>query len=115
MKKVIVLSICIFMNTIINAQNSKLEGIYKCSNEDIIALYGNGTGKLSISYYYDGILNFRWSYNSSDRAVKIDLMLNDEQKYMILNPHLYLPYSERNYRQILSHATSGPTYLYIKQ
>jgi hypothetical protein len=115
MKKLIfilLLSVC-FNNAF--SQSSKYAGLYKCSDEDIIRLNSNGTGRFIISYVSDEFIEFKWEYNEQRQTITLDLQLTEEQKWKIAIRYLTLDYELRNGKQTLSHSTSGPTFLYVKQ
>ena len=110
MKKIF-LTFSIFILTIITSfgQSTKFEGIFRCSNEDIVRLNADGTGKFLISYLSDEVVPFRWSEN--DNSISISPS-DEEQKYLIMPQNM--TYSISNGRRVLSHRTMGPTFIYIR-
>jgi len=90
-------------------QTSKFAGVYRCSNEDIVRLNSDGTGKFLISYVSDEVVSIKWSeYDNSISMSPTD----EEQKYMIMQQNM--TFSISNGKSILSHRTMGPTFVYIK-
>ena len=110
MKKTI-FAFSIFILTFITSygQNTKFEGIFRCSNEDIVRLNADGTGKFLISYLSDEVVPFRWSEN--DNSISISPS-DEEQKYLIMPQNM--TFSISNGKSILSHRTMGPTFIYIR-
>ena len=110
MKKIF-LTFSIFILTIITSfgQSTKFEGIFRCSNEDIVRLNADGTGKFLISYLSDEVVPFRWSEN--DNSISISPS-DEEQKYLIMPQNM--TFSISNGKSILSHRTMGPTFIYIR-
>ena len=110
MKKIF-LTFSIFILTIITSfgQSTKFEGIFRCSNEDIVRLNSDGTGKFLISYLSDEVVPFRWSEN--DNSISISPS-DEEQKYLIMPQNM--TFSISNGKSILSHRTMGPTFIYIR-
>ena len=101
----------IFILTFITSfgQSTKFEGIFRCSNEDIVRLNSDGTGKFLISYLSDEVVPFRWSEN--DNSISISPS-DEEQKYLIMPQNM--TFSISNGKSILSHRTMGPTFIYIR-
>jgi hypothetical protein len=113
MKKIIF--IFLFSISSINAYGqSQLAGLYKCSSEDMIRLDSDGTGKMVMSYNFDGVRSFTWEYNSQEETVSITSEPPQEQRYEIPPIYLTLYLKEANGRLALEHYTSGPTFLYIR-
>ena len=90
----------------------ELSGTYKCSNEDVIRLNSDGTGKMMMSYSFEGVRSFTWTYDSEDKKLSIN---SEGRGYEM--PPLYLTLYLRmtNGRVAFEHYTGGPTFLYIKQ
>ena len=90
----------------------ELGGIYRCSNEDMIRLNANGTGKMMMSYNFDGVRSFTWEYDSQEEKLSIR---SEGQGYEM--PPIYLTLNLRmtSGRVAFEHYTAGPTFLYIKQ
>lgn len=113
MNKIIFLFL--FSISFINAYGqSQLAGLYKCSSEDIIRLDSDGTGKMIMSYNFDGVRSFTWEYNSQEETIRITSEPPHEQRYEIPPIYLTLYLRDANGRLALEHYTSGPTFLYIR-
>ncbi|MFZ9877431.1 MAG: hypothetical protein ACO3EG_02555 [Chitinophagaceae bacterium] len=95
--------------------SNDLPGVYVCSNEDMIRLNSNGTGKMIMSYNFDGIRSFTWEYDSQDERLSISSIPPDEMKYEMLPIYLTLNLKMVNGRVAFEHYTAGPTFLYIKR
>jgi hypothetical protein len=93
----------------------ELSGIYKCSKEDMIRLNSNGTGRMIISYLFDGVRSFSWKYNSEEEELSIRSEPPEDMKYEMPPIYLTLNLKRVNGRIAFEHYTSGPTFLYIKQ
>jgi len=90
----------------------ELGGTYRYSDEDMIRLNSNGTGKMMMSYNFDGVRSFTWEYDSQEEKLSIN---SEGQGYEM--PALYLTLYLRmaNGRVAFEHPSGGPTFLYIKQ
>lgn len=106
-----IVTLSFFILTIVTSfgQNTKFEGIFRCSNEDIVRLNADGTGKFLISYLSVEVVPFRWSEN--DNSISISPS-DEEQKYLIMPQNM--TFSISNGKSILSHRTMGPTFIYVK-
>lgn len=89
----------------------QIAGVYKCSNEDMIRLNSDGTGKMIMSYSFEGIRSFTWEYDSQSEKLSI---VTEGNGYLM--PALYMTLYLRmtSGRVAFEHPTSGPTFLYIK-
>ena len=108
-KSILTFSILLLLVFSSFGQTSKFAGVYRCSNEDIVRLNSDGTGKFLISYVSDEVVSIKWSeYDNSISMSPTD----EEQKYMIMPQNM--TFSISNGKSILSHRTMGPTFVYIK-
>ena len=99
----------LFMNLSFG-QSSEFAGVYICSDEDMVRLNSDGTGKFYISYVSDKVVPINWE----EYEGIISMYINDEElKYYIMAQ--YMTFSEVNGKKILSHQTMGPTFIYVKQ
>lgn len=115
MKNFTFLTFFLVASLTISAQSTDLPGFYKCSKEDMIRLNSDGTGKLYISYVYDGILQFKWKYDKEYENVSVELVLTEEQKWQVALRYITLSYFIRGGRKILAHPQGPITYEYIKE
>lgn len=92
-----------------------VSGLYRCSSEDMIRINSNGTGRMIMSYSFDGVRSFTWDYDRDDETLSIRSEPPEELKYEM--PPLYMTLHLRmvNGRVAFEHYTAGPTFLYIKQ
>lgn len=114
MKKIGLTVLLAFSFLVVYGQ-SQLAGIYRCSSEDIIRLDSNGTGKMAMSYSFEGVRSFTWEYNSQNETISITSEPPYEYRYEMLPIYLTLYLRNANGRLALEHYTAGPTFLYIKE
>lgn len=98
-----------------SSNSIELVGIYSCSSEDMIRLNSNGTGKMIMSYSFDGVRSFTWDYDSDQEQLSITSEVPDDMKYEMLPIYMTLNLKMIRGRVAFEHYTSGPTFLYIKQ
>ena len=120
MKKCILILAVLFCQLNTYAQSpamSGLSGLYKCSSVDLVRLNSDGTGKMAMSYKFDGIRSFTWEYDDYDEVISIAAVLPPPgmSKYEIQPIFLDLYVKVANEKIVFEHYTSGPTFLYVKQ
>jgi hypothetical protein len=93
----------------------QLGGLYRCSGEDLIRLNPNGTGRMVMSYNFDGVRSFTWEYDSDDEELSIISEVPEGMQYEMTPIYLTLGLRMVNGRVAFEHYTPGPTFLYIKQ
>jgi hypothetical protein len=102
-----------FFNVV--AQNSQLAGVYVCSSEDMIRLNYDGTGRMIMSYHFDGVRSFGWEYDAENQSISIRSEPPSELRNEMLPIYLTLYLRKVNGRLVLEHNTGGPTFAYIKK
>ncbi len=115
MRKILLISILSLSFISLRSQSTDLAGFYKCSEEDMIRLNANGTGKFSISYIIDEIIQFKWKFDRDEQRVDMELLLTEEQKWKVANRYLSMDLTKRYGKQILTHPQGPITYEYLKQ
>jgi hypothetical protein len=78
-------------------------------------LNGDGTGKMAMSYSFEGVRSFTWEYDSDENTISIRSEVPDHLKYEMLPLYLTLYVRVVDGRLAFEHYTSGPTFLYVKQ
>ena len=120
MKKCILILAVLFCQLNTYAQSpamSGLSGLYKCSSEDLVLLNSDGTGRMVMSYNFEGIRSFTWEYDDYDEVISIAAVLPPPGVSKYEAPPIFLDLNVKvaNEKIVLLHYTSGPTFLYIKQ
>jgi hypothetical protein len=75
----------------------------------------NGTGRMVMSYNFDGVRSFTWEYDSDDEELSIISEVPEGMQYEMTPIYLTLGLRMVNGRVAFEHYTPGPTFLYIKQ
>jgi hypothetical protein len=115
MKKYILIIALTFFYVHTYAQSTSLTGLYKCSSEDLIRLNSDGTGKMAMSYQFDGVRSFTWEYDGDDETISITSEVPSELRYEMQPIYMTLNVRMVNGKIAFEHYTPGPTFLYVKQ